>query len=105
VPVEADLASWEEVEAAVAQIGERLGGLDVVANVAGWDAPGRFWEEPLDLWQKLIAISFWGPLHVCRATVPILMEQKSGRMVNVASDAGRVGSKGETVYAAAKGAA
>jgi 2-hydroxycyclohexanecarboxyl-CoA dehydrogenase len=99
-----DLADWGAVEPAVAHIVEQLGGLDIVCNVAGWDSPGVFWEQPLELWQKLIGINLWGPLHVCRATVPHLIANgPGGRIVNVASDAGRVGSKGETVYAASKG--
>jgi 2-hydroxycyclohexanecarboxyl-CoA dehydrogenase len=99
-----DLSDWGAVEPAVEHIADELGGLDVVCNVAGWDSPGVFWEQPLELWQKLIGINLWGPLHVCRATVPRLLESgPGGRIVNVASDAGRVGSKGETVYAAAKG--
>jgi 2-hydroxycyclohexanecarboxyl-CoA dehydrogenase len=98
-----DLANWEEVEPAVEAIVEGLGGLDIVANIAGWDAPGVMWEQPLEHWHKLIGINLWGALHICRATVPKLVEQRSGRIVMVSSDAGRVGSKGETVYAAAKG--
>jgi 2-hydroxycyclohexanecarboxyl-CoA dehydrogenase len=99
----ADLRNWDEVEAAVTALVKSLGGLDIVCNVAGWDAPGVFWEQPLDLWEKLIGINLWGPLHVCRATIPVMLEAGAGRIVLVASDAGRVGSKGETVYAAAKG--
>lgn len=98
-----DLGIWEDVESAVETIVQGLGGLDVVANVAGWDAPGVFWEQPLEHWHKLISINLWGALHICRATVPKLLQAGSGRIVLVASDAGRVGSKGETVYAAAKG--
>jgi 2-hydroxycyclohexanecarboxyl-CoA dehydrogenase len=101
VPV--DLAKWPETEAAIAEVREGLGGLDAVCNVAGWDAPGRFWEQPYEQWEKLIAVNLWSTLHVCRATVPDLIAQRSGTIVNVSSDAGRVGSKGETVYAAAKG--
>jgi 2-hydroxycyclohexanecarboxyl-CoA dehydrogenase len=103
VTANVDLRSWDEVQPAVATVVEGLGGLDVVANVAGWDAPGVFWTQSLELWEKLIGINLWGPLHICRATVPTLLEAGSGRIVLVASDAGRVGSKGETVYAAAKG--
>lgn len=103
VPAAVDLGRWDEVEPAVAEVVARLGGLDAVCNVAGWDSPGVFWEQPIELWRKLIDINLWGPLHVSRATVPVLLESRAGRIVNVASDAGRVGSKGETVYAAAKG--
>lgn len=98
-----DLAEWDSVENGVNAAAQALGGIDVVANVAGWDEPGRFWEQSLEFWEKVVAINLWGTLYMCRATVPILMEQGSGTIVNVASDAGRVGSKGETVYAAAKG--
>jgi 2-hydroxycyclohexanecarboxyl-CoA dehydrogenase len=101
VPV--DLAEWAETEAAIDEVRGTLGGFDAVCNVAGWDGPGRFWEQSYEQWQKLIAVNLWSALHVCRATVPDLIEQRSGTIVNVSSDAGRVGSKGETVYAAAKG--
>ena len=103
VSIVADISDWNSVEAGVTEAVSGLGGLDAVCNVAGWDEPGRFWEQPLDFWEKIIAINLWGTLYMTRATVPILMEQGAGTIVNVASDAGRVGSKGETVYAAAKG--
>ncbi len=98
-----DLADWPATEAAVLAARDALGGFDAICNIAGWDGPGRFWEQPYEMWQKLIAVNLWSTLHVCRAAVPTLVEQESGTIVNVASDAGRVGSKGETVYAAAKG--
>src|SRR5262249_203526 len=82
-----DLANWEEAEAGVDTVVEELGGLDIVANIAGWDAPGVFWEQPLEHWRKLIAINLWGALHICRATVPKLLEGGSGRIVLVSSDA------------------
>lgn len=103
VPFPVDLTQWEAVEAAVRDAHGQLGGLDVVCNVVGWDEPGRFWEQPLELWKKFVDINLWSALYMCRATVPLLLAQESGTIVNVASDAGRVGSKGETVYAAAKG--
>jgi 2-hydroxycyclohexanecarboxyl-CoA dehydrogenase len=101
--VAVDLSDWGATEAAVAELRMALGGFDAICNIAGWDAPGRFWEQPYEMWQKLIAVNLWSCLHVCRAAVPDLVEQESGTIVNVASDAGRVGSKGETIYAAAKG--
>jgi 2-hydroxycyclohexanecarboxyl-CoA dehydrogenase len=102
-PIVADISDWNAVETGVKEAVDRLGRLDAVCNVAGWDEPGRFWEQSLEFWEKIVAINLWGTLYMCRATVPILIEQGAGTIVNVASDAGRVGSKGETVYAAAKG--
>jgi 2-hydroxycyclohexanecarboxyl-CoA dehydrogenase len=101
--VAVDLSDWPSVESAVAQSREFLTGFDAVCNVAGWNYPGRFWEQPYDFWQTVIGVNLWSTLHVIRATVNDLREQHSGTIVNVSSDAGRVGSKGETVYAAAKG--
>ena len=98
-----DLSKWDRTNAAVSEATEFLGGLDVVASVAGWDAPGKFWEQPMEHWEKLIAVNLWSALYVTRACVPTLIENGAGRIVYVSSDAGRVGSKGETVYAAAKG--
>jgi 2-hydroxycyclohexanecarboxyl-CoA dehydrogenase len=103
IAVGVDLGDWPATEAAIAQVREVLGGFDAICNVAGWDAPGRFWEQPYEMWERLINVNLWSTLNVCRATVPDLVAQESGTIVNVASDAGRVGSKGETVYAAAKG--
>jgi 2-hydroxycyclohexanecarboxyl-CoA dehydrogenase len=98
-----DLTDWPAVEAAVAECSQALGGLDAVCNIAGWGRPGRFWEQDYEFWRKVVEMNLWSTLHVIRATVGQLREQGSGAIVNVASDAGRVGSKGETVYAAAKG--
>jgi 2-hydroxycyclohexanecarboxyl-CoA dehydrogenase len=103
VSVTVDLAEWEPTEAAVQKVIADLGGLDVVASIAGWDAPGVFWEQPLEHWRRLIDVNLWSALYVCRAALPTLIEQRSGSIVFVSSDAGRVGSKGETAYAAAKG--
>lgn len=101
--VQADLTDWDSVQAAVGKAKDLLGGFDAVCNVAGWaSTPGRFWEQPLDAWQKMVDINIWSILYVTKAVTPILVEQGSGRIVNVASDAGRVGSKGESVYASTK---
>lgn len=103
IAIPVDLADWPATEAAVAQVSAELGGIDVACNVAGWDAPGVFWEQPYDQWRKLIEVNLWSALHVSRAVVGTMVQRESGTIVNVSSDAGRVGSKGETVYAAAKG--
>ncbi len=80
-----------------------LGRLDVLVNVAGWDIIEPFMDNTPEYWAKVVAINFMGPVQVSRAFLPLLMEAGSGAIVNVASDAGRVGSSGETVYAGAKG--
>ena len=62
-----------------------------------------FWETTPELWEKLIALNFVGPMKLVKALLPKMMERGSGKIVNIASDAGRVGSLGETVYSGAKG--
>lgn len=98
-----DLVEWEAVETSVNAAVAHMGGVDALINIAGWDEPGRFWEQSLEMWHRLIDVNLWSNLHMTRAALPYLMEQNRGAIVSVASDAGRVGSKGETVYAAAKG--
>src|SRR5207302_5106169 len=68
VPV--DLGDWPATETAVAQLRQVLGGFDAICNVAGWDAPGKCWEQPYEMWQQLISINLWSALNVCRAAVP-----------------------------------
>jgi 2-hydroxycyclohexanecarboxyl-CoA dehydrogenase len=80
-----------------------LGRLDVLVNIAGWDIIEPFMDNTPEYWAKVVAINFMGPVQVSRAFLPLLIEAGNGAIVNVASDAGRVGSSGETVYAGAKG--
>lgn len=77
--------------------------LDVLVNAAGWDIIQPFMDNTPEYWDKIVAINYLGPVAVTRAFLPALIASGSGRIVNVASDAGRVGSSGETVYAGAKG--
>lgn len=98
-----DVASRESVETMVATVREEFGRIDVLVNNAGYDKVGPFVEsDPAD-WDKIIQINLYGVLHTSRAVLPIMAEQGAGRVVNLASDAGRVGSSGEAVYSAAKG--
>lgn len=79
------------------------GQIDVVANVAGWDVIQPFIENTPDFWEKIIAINLMGPVKVTRSFLDPMIERNAGKVINVASDAGRVGSMGETMYAGAKG--
>jgi 2-hydroxycyclohexanecarboxyl-CoA dehydrogenase len=77
--------------------------VDVLVNGAGWGRTAPFWEGTPEFWQKLIALNLVGPMMLAKSLLPRMIERKQGRIVNIASDAGRVGSLGETVYSAAKG--
>jgi 2-hydroxycyclohexanecarboxyl-CoA dehydrogenase len=101
--IPADVTSRESVEAMVAQVRDRFGRIDVLVNNAGWDKGGRFVDsDPAD-WERAIAINLGGVLNTSKAVLPFMAQQGSGAVVNLGSDAGRVGSSGEAVYSAAKG--
>ena len=78
------------------------GEVHILVNVAGWGKIQPFMDNDADFWERVVDINFLGPVKLCRALLPGMMERRSGRIVNVASDAGRVGSLGETVYSGAK---
>ncbi|WAL68210.1 glucose 1-dehydrogenase [Amycolatopsis cynarae] len=103
VGLHTDVTSRESVDAMVARVRETFGRIDVLVNNAGWDKAGPFTaSDPAD-WDRVIQINLYGVLNTCRAVLPIMADQGSGSVVNIASDAGRVGSSGEAVYSAAKG--
>jgi 2-hydroxycyclohexanecarboxyl-CoA dehydrogenase len=103
VGVRTDVTSTESVETMVAQVTDQFGRIDVLVNNAGWDKVGPFVHSDESDWDKVIAINLYGVLHTSKAVLPIMAEQGSGSVVNLGSDAGRVGSSGEAVYSAAKG--
>jgi 2-hydroxycyclohexanecarboxyl-CoA dehydrogenase len=98
-----DITDQAAVENAVAAFEARIGPIDGLANVAGWDKGARFLDTDVSLWDQVIRINLYGPLFMHKAVLPRMAERRSGRVVNVASDAGRVGSSGEAVYSACKG--
>ncbi|MBB1092714.1 2-hydroxycyclohexanecarboxyl-CoA dehydrogenase [Rhodopseudomonas palustris] len=98
-----DIADRASVDAAVAATQTKLGPIDVLVNNAGWDIFKPFTKSDPGEWEKLIAINLTGALHMHHAVLPGMVERRYGRIVNVASDAARVGSSGEAVYAACKG--
>ena len=103
VGIHTDVTSRESVNAMVEQVRNQLGRIDVLVNNAGWDKAGPFVDsDPAD-WDRVIQINLYGVLNMSKAVLPVMAEQGHGSVVNLASDAGRVGSSGEAVYSAAKG--
>ena len=92
-----------QIAAAVASFEALRRRCEGLANVAGWDTPVDFLDTDRALWDKVVQINLYGPLNMHHVVVRGMAERGFGRVVNVASDAGRVGSSGEAVYAACKG--
>mgnify|MGYP005654198867 FL=1 len=91
------------VESVVSKVLEENGKIDALINNAGWDYAAPFVDTDPNLWQKLININLMGPLNLQKAVLPSMINSGSGKIINIASDAGRVGSSGESVYSACKG--
>ncbi|HEY5427614.1 MAG TPA: 3-oxoacyl-ACP reductase family protein [Solirubrobacteraceae bacterium] len=102
--LEVDVRSPESVAAGVAAARDEFGEIDVLVNVAGWDELKPFVETDEEFWQEVLEVNFKGGLRFTRALLPGMIERGWGRIVNISSDAGRVGSSLESVYAGAKGA-
>lgn len=98
-----DITDYEKVKAVCAAIECDLGSIDVLINNAGWDHAAKFVDSDPSLWTKLISINLIGPLNLQHNVVPKMLERGHGRVINISSDAGRVGSSGESVYSACKG--
>ena len=103
IGLQLDVTDRDSVDATVAQVKEQFGRIDVLVNNAGWDKAEPFVDSEVSTWDRIVAINLYGQLHTCHAVLPIMIEQGSGRVVNIGSDSGRVGSSGEAVYSAAKG--
>ena len=101
--VECDITDRSAIDSAIARTEAELGPVDVLVNNAGWDLFKPFATTTPDDWERVIAINLVGALHMHHAVLPGMVERGRGRIVNVASDAARVGSSGEGVYSACKG--
>lgn len=97
-----DLTDRDSIDTFAATVGEKFGAVDILVNAAGWGRTAPFWEGTREFWDRLIALNLVGPMHLSQALLTPMRERGSGCIVNIASDAGRVGSLGETVYSAAK---
>lgn len=99
-----DLTQGADVERGVQETIKQFGQIDILANCAGWDRLEPFLESNEETWDKIIAINFKSVLHADKAVLPHMIKRGSGKIVSIASDAGRVGSSWESVYSGAKGA-
>ena len=103
--VKCDVTSWSDAQACAQTVKERFGRIDVLVNNAGWDRFLWFKDTQPDFWEKVVQINYLGQVRMIRACMDTaFIAQGSGRIINIASDAGRVGSSGEAVYSGAKGA-
>ena len=101
VPV--DVTSMASVTKAVDSVADELGPIGILVNCAGGDVVKPFVETDESLWYDLVELNFMGVLRCTRAVLPGMIERSAGRIVSIASDAGRVGSSGEAVYVGCKG--
>jgi 2-hydroxycyclohexanecarboxyl-CoA dehydrogenase len=98
-----DLTDPASIDVFAAAIHQRVERADGLVNGAGWDQIQPFLENPPGIWDRVIAINLMGAIRLTRGLLPPMVAARAGKIVNISSDAGRVGSMGETVYAAAKG--
>ena len=102
IAVALDVTKLDEAIAADDRVERELGPIDILVNNAGWDVVMPFVESNPDLWDKVIAINFRGMLNCCKAVAPRMQSRGAGKIVSISSDAARVGSSGEAVYAGCK---
>ena len=92
------------VRAAVAEIEEGMGPIEALANTVGWTAGTRFDEEDSAYWHKVVAINYMAALYVTHPVLNAMIGRKRGKIVFITSDAAKIGTGGEAVYAGAKAA-
>ena len=100
--VHLDITDSGSVDEAVTSAERELGPIEILVNTAGWDEFHPFLETGEDFWDRIIELNYKGCLRVCRRVVPAMVSARYGRVVNISSDAARVGSSLEAVYAGAK---
>jgi len=103
ITVHMDVADSDSVQSGILQVLDELGSPEILVNCAGWDELMPFLATDEDFWNRVIEINYKGVLRTVHACLPSMTENGWGRIVNIASDAGRVGSSFEAVYSGAKG--
>ena len=104
IAVRTNITNLESVQAMISAVKKKFGPVDILVNNAGWDRMKPFVKTTPDFWNKVIDINYKGILNTIYAVADDMMERNSGKIINIASDAARVGSMGESVYAGTKGA-
>ena len=99
-----DVTSKATADGAAREVIDEVGGIDILVNNAGWDRFMPFVEAPEEFWDRVIAINYKGVLNCTRSVLDHMIQRQRGTILSIASDAGRVGSSGEAVYAGTKGA-
>jgi 3-oxoacyl-[acyl-carrier protein] reductase len=100
--VDADVTDWNSVRTMVARVRAELGDVSVLVNAAGVRQDGLLATQPVEEWAAIVAVNLMGTFHACRAVLPRMLRQQWGRIINVVSLAGMIGSAGQTAYSAAK---
>ncbi len=104
IAVKTDITDLASVQAMVDAVKKKFGPVDILVNNAGWDRMKPFIKTTPNFWNKVIDINYKGVLNTTYAVANDMIERSSGKIINIASDAARVGSMGESVYAGTKGA-
>jgi 2-hydroxycyclohexanecarboxyl-CoA dehydrogenase len=103
VSLRADVTRWEDVQGLVRAVEQRFGGVDVLVNNVGWTREGLFVEKVREEWEREIQLNLWSVINCSRAVLDGMIARRSGAIVNISSDAGRIGEFREAVYGASKG--
>ena len=104
IVVKTDVTKLDDVESMVKQAKDKFGKIDVLVNNVGWDNMMLFTDTTPEFWEKVININYKGVINCTKSVLPHMIEQKSGSVVSIGSDAGRMGEFRESIYAGCKGA-
>jgi 2-hydroxycyclohexanecarboxyl-CoA dehydrogenase len=102
--IKTDVTDWDSVQAMVKQTLDRFGQVDILVNVVGWVKDELFVKKARGDWEKEIARNFWSDINCTRAILDHMIEHKYGKIINIGSDAARIGQLREVVYSGCKGA-
>ena len=103
ISIKTDVTDFSQVKEMVTTALITFGKIDILVNNAGWDKLGPFVETTAEFWDAIIDLNLKGHIYCTRAVLDHMMERKRGVIINMASDAGKIGFRGEVVYSAAKG--